>query len=279
MTTTPVIIPECRIAPPALITQLPCERQTVGRLYATHPPRPMPAHGESGLEWEPREACSPSVESYCPGCEVPGDPKIFHEQDPVRSAVPVSLYGSFACSGPGWTAAEIQDRARRDLENGEEFAVERELIHAIAADPGLDNLDVGAGVSLVSAVTRIGNWAATQVCLPTLHVPRGLLNTLAAFNMLATTPDDPIQRLHDGTLVVAGAGYDNLSPAGVPGGDSEYWLYASGPVRIWRGDIFEPSAELAAQLDRGNNDRQALAERTAVVGWDCGSAVLRTVIE
>lgn len=63
-----------------------------------------------------------------------------------------------------------------------------------------------------------------------------------------------------GTPVVAGAGYENIvAPA------TDYTMFASGPVVLYRGDI--DTRQNA--LDRATNQASIIAQRDYVLGWDC----------
>lgn len=63
-----------------------------------------------------------------------------------------------------------------------------------------------------------------------------------------------------GTPVVAGAGYDNIVAPG-----TDFTMYASGPVVLYRGDI--DTRQNA--LNRATNQASIIAQRDYVLGWDC----------
>lgn len=274
---TPAILPDgCRTTPSVLVPALPCDQPTIGRLYTVAEPLPMPAHGESGVEWEPENCEQPTAHRYCNRCGTSGDAKTFDLPPDLRSASPFSLYGSFACSGPGWTPEEMQRRARQNLINGEEWMVEAELSKSLQTPVTIDLTPAGGAPSFLAGLVALETFARKQfVCVPTIHL-RGGLALAAPLGSLVYRGANISTAL--GSDVTASAGWDTRGPDGTPPPDGEEWLWVTGPVRVWRGEIFEPTAEAASQVDRANNDRSALSERMMLIGHECGAAAIRVTI-
>jgi len=269
-TPEPVVLDPCQIAPGPLTTAPDCAQVVFGRLYPASTLLPMPLHGENGVTWEPGEPCTAGqVEAYCPACTTPGDPKTFHDGAALASAVPFTAYGSFKCSGPGWSTTRVQNRAVRALAAGEQWRTEREFISTLR---DLDTVDLTPGsgaVSLVAGLAALEQLAAeTMVCVPAIHVPRG---TVVAFPFGSVIREDGLRlRTALGSSVVAGSGYDNRGPDGSLPPVGEWWLFASAPAVIFRGEIIRSGT--GSVVDTSNNDLKAFAERPMAVGRVCPDA-------
>lgn len=103
-----------------------------------------------------------------------------------------------------------------------------------------------------------------------IHVPRVALPTLDAWGLVRT--NGPVLKTLNGNLVAAGAGYTGSSPSGQARPAGQSWLYATGQVFVYRGAVraFTPRES----IDRGNNTRKMIAERTYLFGWDCCHAAV-----
>lgn len=267
MTTTPVTLDGCQIAPSVTIEAPECERPRFG-LYSVTTPVLARGHLQNGVQWIP-EQCTPNVEAYCNRCTTPGDPKTFHRQPDLRVALPFAVYGSHTCSGI--TAAQAQVKASANLTAGEEWRVEREFLASLRTPDTVDLTPAGPPISLVRGLVELETWAGTNtLCRPTLHLPRGV-PVAAPFGSLFVV--DTRMRTALGSDVVPGPGYENIAPDGTPAAPGEFWLYVTGPVHVWRGEIVK-----AANTDTSNNDVSAFAERAVLTGFECGAAAIKVVI-
>lgn len=277
---TPVVLDPCQIAPSVTVEPAECEEPLYG-LKSVADVKPITdPHLENGAEWSPYD-CE-MAEGYCNKCTFPGDPKVYHEQGDLKKALPFGVYGSFKCSGPGWSLDKMQERARKNLELGQWRRIEREFIATLQNDnpvePDTIDLTPATGaVPLAVGVAALEDWAGEFIsCRPTLHLPRGVATLMAKENLLATGLDDVRMRTFIGSLVAAGGGYNNLGPDGTAAEDGTAWIYVTGTVRIWLGNVLDVTGAPDAKsiVDTQNNDLRALAERPVVAGHECGAAAI-----
>jgi len=98
-----------------------------------------------------------------------------------------------------------------------------------------------------------------------IHVPQSLAPTMALLlqkqgNTLLTP---------NGNRVAIGAGYPGTSPAGAAPSLGSVWMYATGPVFMYRGAPEMRLLEGAAPLNRSINTVKAIIERNYVLGYGC----------
>jgi hypothetical protein len=98
-----------------------------------------------------------------------------------------------------------------------------------------------------------------------IHVPRSVLPTLAAWNLIVERDG----RLYTmaGNLVVAGTGYTGSGPDGTAPAAGTAWIYATGAAWGYRSDPYV--TRLRDSLDRTSNTLRMLAERTYLIGFEC----------
>lgn len=206
----------------------------------------------------------------------------------LRGATPFTAYAKFDCALVGMDdALKIATDA---LAQSESYQVERAFWTGLVDDrtiafPHLAaNADVldAQGIELQSAASTVVTGAAIDVVsalgllegaladcyngVGVIHVPVKLLPTLQ-FHNLVTAQNGKLRTLN-GNLVAVGAGYPSTSPAGVASPAGESWMYATGAVFMYRGEIQVP-ADKVSSINRTNNTREMIAERTYVLGWDC----------
>lgn len=100
----------------------------------------------------------------------------------------------------------------------------------------------------------------------TVHVPQAILPIFANAPGSIFKNGAQLQTMN-GNLVAVGAGYPGTGPDGSAPPSGSMWIYGTGPVMMWRGDVrtFAPTE----QIDRSKNTVKAIAERTYVLGWGC----------
>lgn len=124
----------------------------------------------------------------------------------------------------------------------------------------------GVALNVVDALGALE--AALASCLDgtgIIHVPQALAPTLA---LLLTRQGNRLVT-PNGNTVAIGAGYPGTSPAGANPALGTAWMYATGPVFMYRG---EPNIRLmdgAAPLNRSIDTVKAIIERTYLLGYDC----------
>lgn len=253
-------------------------------------------HWQNGVTWQ--ASCpSPLSRSTYDECiavtgsgEAPPEPaaKTDNVDLAYRGATPFTVYAKFDCSLSGMEdALKI---ATNTLAQGESWHVERSfwtgladgrvvVFPHLAADAEVidaQSIELQSSASIVvtgaaiDVATGLGLLeAALADCyngVGVIHVPVKLLPTLQAWGLVVA--QNGKLRTLNGNLVAAGGGYPGTSPSGVAPAAGEAWMYATGAVFMYRGDVQIPSDKVSS-INRANNTREMIAERTYVLGWDC----------
>lgn len=185
--------------------------------------------------------------------------KVFDPGDDFTAAEPFVVYATYLCGGAGHTAAQIEDKVRRRLANGEQGAVEAQLAQdledAVIADGTA--LTPANPADILSVVGELEQWlygTAGYGNIGFLHAPF----RVASVADMTVVEDGPIRRTHLGTRWVFGNYPDGT-------------LFISGHTTVWRStDVLVPPA--AQTFDREANQWNGLAEREYAVGFDCLAA-------
>lgn len=179
-------------------------------------------------------------------------------------------------------------RIKRQLEGATQHALEVELWEgAIRKGESHDNLALSA-----STATVLGSGAAFSAKRAlalleysigqvsdggeqgVIHMTRDVMAILSSnSNMLFHDKDKEHLQTMGGTPVVVGSGYSGVGPDGATGAtptDSNKWIYATGTVRVFIGDVDVVNDNLAQAYDvSGNqNDMRLKAIRPAAVYFD-----------
>lgn len=190
----------------------------------------------------------------CPD-ESPGpEDKVFDEEPDPTEALPFLVYGSATCGSAGNDAASMEDKARRNLENGEQTQVEQELAVLLTAG----SAGLGAAGSTVDAVSQLEQWLyATMDYGRTgfIHTSPGMAAWLQFNGAGLMVRDGNRWRTPYGSIWSIGSGY----PADT--------IWISGEVHVWRADVAVPP--VTQIFDRIANQWYALAEREYAVAYDC----------
>lgn len=220
--------------------------------------------GLGGVDYTP-EACG--VPAPAPGLCLPNAALGVDEDAekefggvPFIAGEPFALYKGVECDLGGWQ--EYGDRASRGLELGESFGLESAIQKIILNG---DDTEVLAGeYSMVSGVAALEQYAASVYGgAPTFHVSR--YGTTFLFDKgVFDSDDDFVVTTKQGSLVANGGGYSSTGPGGVEAGPGQFWLYASGQVNIFHGDITVSEAKALP-----TNRAFALAERIYVPTIEC----------
>jgi hypothetical protein len=88
------------------------------------------------------------------------------------------------------------------------------------------------------------------------------------------TPNGEVLQTQLGTYVAAGGGYQMSagpleSPEESPYGDGEIWIYGTGAVFGWMGEVGMIPDTVGGAIDRSNNTLAVLAEQPIIVAWEC----------
>lgn len=281
-----------RFVPPPPRTPMP-----YGLLEAVDLRTDADPHWQAGVEWQPLCGGSSTTFDFCVTGGAPPRLADTGGRD-MRAALPFTVYAEIDCSpvGPTWDN-EMND-ARRLLELTEQYQVERAFwTGQITGLTGLENrvmphlaantavteqiggspsnlitLQTAATVVSGSAVAATAGIGALEAALAAcydgeaiLHVPVQAIPVMAS-NVLFYR-DGPALRTFNGNRVVAGAGYANTSPSGVPAAPGTAWIYATGALFAYKSDVKQFTREQS--LDRSVNTLKAIAQRNYVLGWDC----------
>jgi hypothetical protein len=205
-----------------------------------------------------------------------------------RGATPFTAYAKFDCSLAGMDdALKIANDA---LAQSESWQVERAFWTGIVDGRSVvfphlaatASLFDAQGIELQDPTSIVVTGAAVDVAtglglleaaladcyngVGVIHIPVKLLPTLQAWG-LVVAQSGKLKTLN-GNLVAVGGGYPGSSPSGVNPAAGEAWMYATGAVFMYRGDVQVPSDKVSS-INRTTNTREMIAERTYVLGWDC----------
>lgn len=250
-------------------------------------------HWRNGVEYQPA-FCGDALTTVAE-CVTGGVAKPAAAQGVTsRGADPFAVYAWLDCSPVGYTPEQWRQRTIDALLNNEARVVERVFATGtvtgggpvyphLASDTAVDDgtglgppisLQTAASVIVTGAVDVVEAVGALEGALggcyggtPVLHVPRSALAHLAAEHQVMR--DGPRLRTIGGSLVAAGAGYPGTAPDGSQPADGVVWFYATGAVKVWRGQVETTGANPADYIGRAKNDTVLVAERVYVIGWDC----------
>lgn len=246
-------------------------------LFSVAEVRDPNGHELRGVSWQPDACENPSLWST-PCSDNPPAPEAEKCLDcqPMSDAdgYPLNVYGTFACPLIGYGVSEAQRRARANLLTGEQNAVEYAFMSG-------ESMPLGGG--LAAGATLAGTavcgpellellYAITDVEFagePVFHMPRPAAVWLADNGLLRQVGDQLQTEL--GTPVAAGTGYTraNTAPDGETTPAGGWWVYATGPVLAYRGDVMDLPDPGHQGINTTTNDYLAIAERTWVIGTEC----------
>lgn len=222
------------------------------------------------------------------GAAPPSPPKADNTNLRWRGATPWTIYAEFDCSPVGMDQAE--NDAAEALDRSESWQLERAFWTGQAAGQnniafphlahsGAEILD-SQQVLLQSPVVTGGGPYPIQQALGVLeqrlgdchggagviHIPPKVMPRLAG--AMGVERRGAGLMTSNGNQLAVGNGYPGSSPLGQATDDTSAWIYATGPVFVYRSRprILNFGAET---IDRSENTVKLLAERTVVAGWDC----------
>lgn len=234
--------------------------------FETPPARPnanaWEAHGVvyAGDSCGPQGGIWPSP--CAPGggpADPPADPKSIQDGLEFSQGVPFTIYESARCLAMGFPDAD--GKARRRLALHEQHWVETWA--DANAFTGARQLAGGAATPLVRAWALLEDEIADVYGgLGVIHVPRWAYGALPERRLIER--DAARYRTPLDNLVAIGAGYSGNSPAGAAPAADQVWLYATGPVKAFRSEVFSRES-----FDQQRNTRTAVAERVYALTFDC----------
>ncbi len=266
-----------------------------GLLTVTEPVTPEDGHWEGGITWDD-DLCSGvhSTTEYCPIPNPEGPPKILDRDFQSCCADPFIVYASYDCPPIGKTAQEAFDTAEKRLLIREGRELERTFWTGIAEDgqevnPSLafGNSECGsAPIDLTGSegpVGVIGSMAVLEsalgACVPgsgMIHANYGIASYLASQLLISERGDAWYSTT--GQRIVVGAGYPGTGPGNSPAEAGTTWLFATGPVVVYRSDVFLTPERFKEAMDVRINSVQVYAERVYAAGWSCCLFAIQTLL-
>lgn len=273
------------IDPPAF-TPLP-----YGLWDAAQKPAPAGPHWQQGVTWIERCPDGGTTYDECLSVTGTGGPppeppvKADNVDQTFRGATPFTVVAEFDCSPVGLRDAETvasdalarveQQQVEAAFWTGSAGGQAVVFPHLTANAEVLDSQSIVIQPTATTCVTGADAahaMGALEDCLGDcyagqgiIHVPRIVVPTLAAWNLI--TERDGRLYTTAGNLVVVGGGYTGTGPDGTAPADGTAWMFATGAVFGYRGDVQVTSPR--DSIDRSANTMRMIAERTYVIGFEC----------
>ena len=269
---------------PTTFTSLP-----YGLWDSLQTPGPDGAHWQQGITWEDRCPTGDTTYDEClavTGTGAPPEPpaKTANVVQESRGATPFTVYARFDCSPIG--LGDAQTVAQDALARVEQLQVEEAFWTGVAGGQAVvfphlaadtENLDGGIVLQPVATPVVTGADVASALGLleqelaecyagqGLIHVPRNVLPTLAAWNLVEVVDGRLVTTA--GNLVVAGGGYTGTGPDGAVPASGTTWIYATGAAWGYRSNVY--FSQVRDSLNRSSNTLQMLAERNYLIGFEC----------
>jgi hypothetical protein len=260
-------------------------------------------HWQAGITYEPLCASASTIFDTCmvTGTGGPGPTKTATTTRVTRGALPFTVFEEVDCGPIHWTDAEAF--AQQALLNSESYQLERVFWTGLAGPVGnqaVINPHLAANAILYdqsgptnsillqpaaapvtgTAVDPVEGLGLIEKALGDAYNGVGIIhmpvNVIPHFSMSRLLVDGPRLKTWNGNLVAAGTGYPGTGPDGTLPPAGQTWIYATGPVFGYRGQVrvLPIGVNNAARnqqtgFDRNVDTVKAIAERTYVVGWDC----------
>jgi hypothetical protein len=221
-------------------------------------------HWRLGVQWQ-SQACIEDYITYGQ-CISGGETSLTSNSAcVVKQYEPFTVYAYNTDAIPGHSLAEHRDQTVQRLINAEQLAVERKFWSEMIAnaDATIDASAYSPTYALALAEQAIGEaYPGTGI----IHMSRQAATVLWENLVVSGGRMQTLQ----GTPVVIGAGYDNGNT--LP--DPTSYLFATGPVVIYRGDV--DTREQA--INMAHNEVSYVAQRDYVLGWDCYAVQVNTTL-
>lgn len=260
------------------------------------PTLPDNTHWRNGVTW--RSICLDTSKTFttydeCIAVTGTGPPpappsKADTVLNPWRGATSFTVFAEFDCSPVGNPLSEAEAIARRVLSQVEPWAVERAFWTGQAASQSVAYPHLAANSQVLDSQSFVLQTAATQVtgsalhvtdalgrlegaladCLSgvgVIHIPQRALPRFDAWGLLH--PRGAAMYTANGNKIAVGAGYPGTAPDGSAPAGGIMWIYATGPVFMYRGNVQVLSG--TGSVDRAKNTVKMIVEREYVLGFDC----------
>lgn len=270
---------------PAVFTPL-----SYGLWDTVQTPSPDGVHWQQGVTWTERCPTGDTTYDECLAVTGTGEPpepaaKTANVGQDTRGATAFTVYAEFECSPVGLANAETiasdalarveqkqvetafwtgtaggQDIVFPHLAANAEVLDAQDIVLQTVASPVVTGADVAQALGTLEQ--ELAECYSGQGII---HVPRSVLPTLAAWNLIEVSGGRLVTTA--GNLVVAGGGYTGSGPDGSAPADGTAWIYATGAAWAYRSDVYV--SRLRDSLDRSTNTIRMLAERTYLLGFEC----------
>lgn len=206
-------------------------------------------------------------------CEAQTPKTITDDDAPWSKGFAFTSYILRECRAVGqWE--EFQKRAGALYAAAEQNGIEQALwAYLTAVDTDVtDVTPTGGAVTPEIGVALLEGWAGKNYSGdPVIHAPRAVGSTLGTKGVMERHGNKMETTL--GATVVSGGGYSKVGPNLAAEVAGESWLFATGQVVGWRGQMIA-KGPFMVQSPR-DNTAQALAERPYALAVDCGIAAVR----
>lgn len=243
---------------------------------------PFPAeYAQTGVATYPYATDVPGVWAACVGS--PAAVKDSSRPPAGDDFDSYAVVGGMECSTKGALRdgglETFQARLRTAFLANEDAAVEDVLMHGLTLDASIPSLVSEAALADGSTVhTTVLGIAVLEQWIADTFGSRGILHMSPRMTTVAkakgiieyasVSGNNRIGTIN-GTLVVPGAGYDGAAPQGqTANSGTNEWVYASGPVSIYRSDAIDNPTTAAEAVTRPSNDLTIYVERYYAHAFD-----------
>lgn len=218
------------------------------------------AHFRHGVEWK-ANIPGDAVRLAAAECMTDEPARQFDEGLDFPNALPFVLYTGFTCKTVGLDEQSVQAEAEARLTAGEGAAIERTIWAAATPSLTVGATDLGTAPSITAAVGAVEEHAYRKLAgRAILHAPRAL-GAVAHGAQLT---------VRQGSTLTTGL--DNAWAFGDYPQPNR--IAVSGPVAVRRSGVEIHPMQWADGIDLTSNEVFVLAQRTVVVSFDPGGAVI-----
>lgn len=238
-------------------------------------PMPWPREESQGggIIYVP-DACEDDVFLVDMSCPPITGAKTFSPIEFPVSGAPFAVLTSYTCGSIGFSFAEVEQRLRTRMMLREQRAVEKRIwsgsTGVLGTIPSLfaNATSLGSAGCPVEAVQMLEQTLADNAIVGGIIHARPAMTPHLANNHLLESESRRVRRTPLGTRYAFGQGYAGTGPSGGAISSTSEWMYASGRVSIWAGDVEIPP--IGQTLNKTNNQIMAIAEKTFAVAIECG---------
>jgi hypothetical protein len=267
-------------APPYLLPgALPPPMRPMGLFDVALGPMPMPVPEVegAGLQYVPDD-CEDDIFLYQINCPPVSGSKTFSGVETAVSGAPFAAITSYTCGSVGFSLEEAEARVRLRMSLREQRAVEKRVWQGFNNSNGQGVMagllasaaavDLGASSCPTEAVAKLEQALADNAIVGGLIHARPYMASHLAASHLTEITGPRTRATYAGTPIVFGRGYAGTGPTGQAVTATAEYMYVSGRIAIWAGDVQVPDPRQT--FDRTNNQVLILAERVFVATVECG---------